>query len=382
MIKIGIFADKPFACTGFARVCDALARELAKKHMVYFFGRFGHEELSAPLEDGFLHQPYPLNAPYLYVPCVGGVWDREVVVRIINHYKIDVVFTEDDWWSIFGIGKATNFWKKPFHCLSPIDSLPIHINGMTNFKQLCNTVYVPNSAYKILKLKGINSIYLPHGVNTDVFKPSEKKLDRFCFSWIGRDDERKGLGRAILAYQKIYEKLGDSVLLIHADWTTPQGQLTKKFISLSFKNFEKRFLFSQMQNNPHSSMNSLYNLAHINLCTAKAGGFEMGVTESAAAEVPSIVTNWTFMNENIIDGKTGWLVGWDNLYSEADHGRMWANINIDKLAERMLWCYQNPDLVKEAGIQARQFVTERFNWKDVGNTLREYIEKSVENAKT
>ncbi len=30
MLNVGVFADKPFACTGFSVVCSQLSKELAK----------------------------------------------------------------------------------------------------------------------------------------------------------------------------------------------------------------------------------------------------------------------------------------------------------------------------------------------------------------
>lgn len=380
MLKIGIFADKPYACTGFARVCDALARELAKKHVVYYFGRFGHEELSRPLPDGFMHAPKPLRAPYLYVPCIGGVWDREVVVRIIKHYKLDVVFTEDDWWSATGILKATKFWKKPFHFLTPIDSLPIHRNANKLFKE-CDMIYTPNSSFRILEKRGFKATYLPHGADPLKFKPTNKKFDKFTFVWVGRDGERKALGRAIMAFKKVVDANKDIAMVIHTDWNVPQAQRTKRYLNIAFPDYKQHFILSQMQNNPHSSMNSIYNLGHANIVTAKAGGCEMGILESGLAEVPSLSTNWTYMRENIIDGKTGWLVNWSSLYEEKEYRRMWANISIDKLAERMMWCVENPEAVAQAGIQARLHITERFNWKNTANILRKYIEESAKNVK-
>ena len=370
-MKLGIFADRPVtACTGFSIVCSNLALELAKLGVsVYYFGRFGQKS-------GFAKFPDPTwTFPYFYIPCEGGVWKAKTVIEAIKHYKIDAIFSEDDWFSMDGLLEAAHVTKKPFFFLTPIDSLPIPKETIKKLR-LCTAVFTPNSSYKILRQYKVNAFYLPHGVRTEFFKPL-KKPETFTFIWIGRDEPRKALGRFIIACSEILMKT-DANILIHSDWETPSGKRTKKFLHKEFYAFGDRIFLSQMSNMRHKLMTYIYNRGHVFVCTAKAGGFEMGITESASCEVPSIVNNWTFMRENVVHGKTGWLVDWSSLERDwMGHRRVWANINIRELAKRMLWCYNNQEEVRRVGRQARQYVKEKYDWLKIAKHLLGTITKYV-----
>jgi glycosyltransferase involved in cell wall biosynthesis len=376
MLKLGIFADMPQASTGIATVCNYLAKEICKDDdlKVYYFGRFGLQELTVKPKDGFTSSPLPIPAPYLYVPCQGGVWDRELCVRIIKHYDLDVVFSEDDWFSIEGLAGACEFWNKPFHFLTPIDSLPIHPIANNVFKK-CDTIYVPNSSYKILNERKFNAVYLPHAVDCNAFKPISlrKENDKFRFLWVGRDDERKALGRTILAVEKLRKLTTKPFeLMIHTDWNTPNAQRTKMYIDLK----QLPVSGSQMSNSPHKTLVNVYNYADVNIVSAKAGGCEMSAIESAACHLPSLVTDWNFMNEYIIHGKTGFNIPIKEVITEQQYGRMWGNIDIDELCNYMLYCLENPKIVKEMGIQARINVEQKYTWTETGKELTERIKQS------
>jgi len=378
MINVGIFGDKYFASTGMANILNHLATEVCKDDdlKVYFFGRFGIQDLEYKPIDGFTPQPILTPTPFFYVPCQGGVWDRELCVRIIKHYNLDVCFSEDDWFSINGLAGACEFWNKPFHFLTPIDGLPLHINSNKVFKN-CNTVYVPNASWQIIKERGFNSIYLPHGVDDKAFQhiPLRKENEKFRFLWIGRDDPRKALGRTILAYEKMLSMSANHnvEMIIHTDWNTPNAQKTKQYIEMK----HLPVIGSQMSNNPHEEMVKVYNCANANIVSAKAGGCEMSILEAAACQVPTLVTDWNFMNEFVIDQKTGFRIPYENLITEPEYGRMWANINIGKLADTMLLCLDNPKPLNEMGIQARLHIQKNYSWVETGKELTKRIKESV-----
>jgi len=351
-MRIGVFADRPeTACTGFSIVCSNIALELAKKgHVVYYFGRFGQEK-------GFSKFPDPTwTYPYFYIPCEGGVWKERTVVNILKHYKVDCVFTEDDWFSLEGLYRGVKRHNLPFFALIPIDGLPLKPETYRELKKY-TAVFTPNSSYKVLRQHGVNAYYLPHGSRPEIFKPL-KKPKTFTFLWIGRDEPRKALGRFLIACSYVLMKT-DANVFIHSDWKTPQGKRTKLFLEKIFGYYlaKRRIILSQMRNMMHRNMTYIYNMGHVFVCTAKGGGFEMGITESACCEVPSLVNNWHFMNENVIHEKTGWLIPWSNLEEDwMGHGRVWASIDVEELAKRMVWCYYNQDKVKKAGVEARKLV--------------------------
>jgi len=383
MKTIGIFSDTFTASTGFAVVCTNLANNLSRDFRVIYFGRFGQDKEFAQ------QTSIPFDHYFEYVSCEGGVWDRELVVRILKHYdEIDYVFCEDDWFSVQGILGACQFWDKPFHLLTPIDSLPVNPMAFDTIFSGCDKVYMPNRSYEIFngktrrnfdstdavrKRQGdlLKAIHLPHGVDTRIFYP--RKVDReeeFTFVWIGRIEERKAPGRALLAFEKICDKI-DARLFMRTGWNTPLGRRIYNYII-------KRNIPVTMDSTadiPHYQMGEIYNKGDVNLCTAKAGGFEMSILEAAATGLPTIVTDWTFMNENVVNGKSGFHVPIEGLcspppaHNPVAKDRMWGNIDIDKLAETMYYCYMNQREVKSMGRWAKDYVKEEYSWEKVAKTL-------------
>jgi glycosyltransferase involved in cell wall biosynthesis len=374
-----------------AVVLRNLANELTRYARVIYFGRFGRDrefDLTTTTSPGNFFE---------LVNVQGGVWDRELVVRILNHYKeIDYVFCEDDGFSAYGITKACEFHRKPFHFLTPIDSLPVHKAIVSDVFLACKKLYVPNSSWELFNGKKrlqynssvheyagdtLKSVFLPHGVRYDSFFPFKvDRSDKFTFLWMGRMEPRKN-PRAFIEAMKIVKPHIDAIFLIRSDWRTPMGILAKDYI----KKQNLPVIFDQTEDIKHEGMAHVYNKADINISTARAGGFEMSLIEAAACRVPSIVTDWTFMNENIVHEKSGILVpveGFTNppppdpkeyRTSDIAKDRIWGNISVQELAKYMLWAYNNQEHIKHMGKWARSYVMENYDWRKIGRKLYEEI---------
>jgi len=374
---IGIYADRPTACTGMSVVCGNLAYELMMLGAkVIYFGRFGQKR-------GFAKETQ-IYDNYLYVPCEGGVWSPKTVYNSIKYYKIDVVFSEDDWFSALGLVSATRKAKVPFHFLSPIDSLPIHREAYKIF-DLCNNVYIPNSAYQLVK----NGIYLPHGLNSNQFykeEPPKWKFDRYMFCWIGRDDPRKGLGRALLALKEANEKV-DCGMLVRTDWRAWNAQRTLQYLN----GYGKKLAVArdQMTDGNQDVLRQVYSSCGAFVCTAKAGACEMSIREANACELPTLVTDWTFMNESVVHGKSGFLIPVSDIKTDIENGctgtmalgRHWGDISISSLAEAMVWCVENQKNAKAMGKWGKAWVIKQFNWKEIAKTLLSSIEEPLNKGK-
>lgn len=365
-MKVGIFSDEPNLGTGFSVVCRYFAEYLDKKSdlEVIYFGRWGQEKY-------FKRTPRKTDFPYKYVPCQGGTWNKKLVDAIIKRYKIDALLTIDDWWSIDGLLYATKSHKIPFHFMTPLDSLPIPLEAYEKFRQV-DALYIPNRSWKIIKTREkekVNVKYLPYGCDTKIFKPIPSlKNDKFTFVWIGRDEPRKNLRSAILAFEKMCNKF-DVELLIRMDWRIPTAIRTE--IYLGKKNLP--IIQEKLTRCPHGELAKTYNRGHVLLCTTKASGFELQPIEAMACEIPALVTDWNFMNEHIIDGKNGFKVPYDNLET-VSFNRVWANIDVEKLANYMeLFLKDNRKTVARMGQWARKYIQQNYKWSDSAKVLYESI---------
>ena len=366
MVKtLGIFADKPTASTGMAIVNANLAHHLCRlddELRVIYFARFGQDE-------SFAKMGLPFDG-YEVVNCVGGVWKSVLVKDIIQHYKIDIAYSEDDWFSAYGLIKATKQTKTPFYFLSPIDSLPIQYEARRIFKE-CKKVFVPNQSYRYIS----NGVYLPHAVDWTIFKPVRPKAsEKFTFLWIGRDEKRKALNRAIMAYEKIYKKY-DCRFVVRTNWG--EGTLSS-FTNRYIKNKDLPIIQDRMMDCPHEYLAHIYSACHAYICSSKAGACEMSILEANACGLPTLVTDWTFMNENVKNGKTGFLIPVESYDVRPKvkrlfgRGRIWGNISIDRLAERMIWMIENQKKAGQIGLDGLFWIREN-SWQTVAETLFDNI---------
>jgi len=386
MLTIGVFADQPFASTGFANVCRNIANELTRYANVIYFGRYGRKE-------GFDKKISLLPEQYFaYVATQGGVWDEHMCKQLIERYNIDVVFSEDDWYSIGGLANACAYHKIPFHFHTPIDSIPISKDAYKIFS-MCNVVYIPNRSWinidgkkrfnwisKDVSQRGgerIKAVYLKHGVDPTLFKPMKvERDDTFTFLWIGRIEPRKAPSRMIKAFEKL-SKVADVRLFMRSDWSTPLATQVLKYI------YRKNLPVTtdQMTNCGHGELAKIYNVADVNVVTAKAGGFELSTIEAGACGKPTIVTDWTYMSDVVVDGVTGIRVPVEGFTHPPigynDRERIWGNISVEKLYEAMLYCYTNQGAMDIMGRSAMRHVYKEYNWNDVGKKLWSYIRQTV-----
>jgi len=401
MKTIAILADRPTAATGFAVVCNNLALLLSKMSNVriIYFVRFGlwqcmdcNKKFSyienplcphcksinvSPLNSGVGHDLVSVyQREFEYIPTEGGIWREEIVNEIIKTYKPDLIFSEDDWWSVYGILSAVNKHNTPFYFYTPIDGLPLSRDAHKVFAQ-CKKVFVPNSAYKLIK----NGVFLPHGVNPLMFCPltKKKKFDKFTFLWNGRDEIRKALGRAILAFKQAYTA-GDCQMIVRTGWGMPTARSTMAYLN---HHKEIPIIKDQMRNCPHSFLRHIYGNCDTVVISSKGGGFEMQSIEAMACEVPVLCTDWTFMSEQIVDGKNGWLIPISGYhmtgnvstpYGEVDAVRQWGNISIPKLAEKMRWMITHQDKAKKMGKWARKYVIKNCSWIKIAKSLYTALE--------
>jgi len=344
-MRIGIFADRPDSLTESAIICNNIARELTDfiDRVVYFGrGNMPQGQRMAEVTDVWVNEYYEV------VNCESGNWKEDLIEQAIQRYKLDIILANDLWNNITGLLKASQKYKIPFHFLTPNDEFLIPKGALQTFKK-CAKVYIPNSSYKNVK----NGCFLPYGVDYTIFRPVfEKKSKRFTFLWVGEDNEKKDLGSAFLAFEKIIPN-ADVQLVILTNWTTEQ--LVRKTESLKKR---KMPIFFDKMIRPFHELSTVFNTCSVYLCTSKVSAWEMEITEALACGLPVLCTDAPFMNQHILNEKNGFLIPTEN-----------GNISIEKLAEKMLWFYNNPKNVIGMGMWGAGDIREKYSWKKTADIL-------------
>ncbi len=190
---------------------------------------------------------------------------------------------------------------------------------------------------------------IPPGIDTDFFTPSgkTKSLDKFIIVSVGR-----------LAWKKGYEYGIQAIAMLKANGIPIEYRI------IADGNYKQPILFAiselgledEVRIIPaHTSEDVKQQLeeAHVFLHPAISEGFSNAVLEAQAMQLPVVTTNADGLSENVQNGVTGFVV---------------PVYNVNALAERLEWCYNNKVLLLAIGKLGRQRITDNF-------TIEEQLKK-------
>lgn len=182
---------------------------------------------------------------------------------------------------------------------------------------------------------------IPPAIDTDFFTPSNtgKKTDKFIIVSVGRLAWKKGYEYGLQAVAKLKAMSIPVEYRIIADGNYRQPILFA-ISELGIEN-EVRIIPAQSPEEVKAHLNDALVLLH----PALSEGFSNAVLEAQAMQLPVVTTNADGLSENVEDGVTGFVV---------------PTYNADALAERLEWCYHNPEHMKTMGDAGRKRVTDKF----------------------
>ena len=173
-------------------------------------------------------------------------------------------------------------------------------------------------------------------------------------------EEKYGIDYLIKAVSLIKDKLENWELWI-AGTGSQKDELIKLTDSLDMADNVK-FLGRV----PHEKIPQLMQTMHLFTVTSvwECESFGVAAVEAAAAGLPVIASDLGGLSEVIIDGETGFHV-------EAR--------NIEDIAERILYLYQNREIREKLGEQARRNVIEKYVWKENAQIMLDEYNKYFNN---
>lgn len=211
-------------------------------------------------------------------------------------------------------------------CWVPVDHKPAP-TPVVEFLQETAATPIAMSHFGETELReaGLEPLYVPHGVDTNVFKPLDRREmrallnfpeDAFIVGIVanneGRARPRKAFSQSFMAFTKFRETHPDAILYLHSEVS---GERRRGGVNLS--RLASRFDIPDeavrvtdqvmFENNiPPAVMAGLYNSFDVLLNPSYGEGFGVPIVEAQACGTPVIVTDWTSMPE--LCG-AGWTVG-------------------------------------------------------------------------
>ena len=170
----------------------------------------------------------------------------------------------------------------------------------------------------------VKSVYIPHTVDTDIFKIySDEELkefrsksfddtpfkDKFVLLFNSRNARRKQSGSLIFWFKEFLDKVGHdkAVLMMHTEIKDQVGQDLEAIINfLGLTNGEVMF---STQKYPSDILAKIYNTVDCTMCVSDAEGFGLSSLESLACGTPVVSTMTGGLQEQVTDGKEFFGVG-------------------------------------------------------------------------
>lgn len=257
---------------------------------------------------------------------VEGYGNADIIRSIVRTFRPDILFYITDPRFYIWLWQIENEIRPlvPFVYWHVWDNIPLPTYNKVLYESTDVIATISKVTSHIVKnvAPNVEEIYLPHSINTEVFKRhSDEDIikfknenlsfakDKFVFFWNNRNARRKQSGSLIFWFKSFLDKVGHdkAMLLMHTDPKDPNGQDLNVIIhELGLNN--KQVLLSQ-DKLPPEHLAILYNCVDTTINIADAEGFGLGTLESLACETPIVVNMTGGLQEQVTDGKEWFGIG-------------------------------------------------------------------------
>ncbi len=174
------------------------------------------------------------------------------------------------------------------------------------------------------------------------FKPPEGPRRKRSLLFVGKLDENKGLLYLIKAFAIVLRKYPDSTLTVVGHG--PQKNYYQELVSTMNLNGKVEFS-GAVQNR---KLPEIYRSSEVVVFPSVAmEGFGLVMVEALGCECAVIASDLPATHEIIIEGKTGLIV---------------EQKNVEQIAQKILFLFDNPDIQRSLGKSGRRYVLERYDW--------------------
>ena len=317
--KILLLSDDLRMASGIATMSKELVLGTAHKYDWFQVGAaINHPEAGKVLDvSEDIRNTYGIADANVKILPWNGYGNADLIRQLINAEKPDAIlhFTDPRYWTwLYDIEHEIR-QNVPLLFYAIWDDLPDPLYNR-NFYESCDWIgCISRQTYGIIKrLSALDTkptwkpkadwqvSYVPHGINTDVYKPTEVPADfrkqilgdkeyDFVLYWSNRNIRRKQPADVIVAFKRFCDMIGKDkadkcVLLMHTQPVDENGTDLPAVIETMAP--ECNILFSDARR-PVDQLNLQYNLADATINIANNEGFGLATAESVMAGTPIIV---------------------------------------------------------------------------------------------
>lgn len=278
-------------------------------------------------------------------------YGQDVVEPNVNLEKADIAISLMDAWVCEPDMYPNVRWIPWF----PIDSEPLTEINANKVSRAYKRLVFSKHGCRMMDLAGMDYDYIPHGVDTNIFKPVDRvqaretchlPKDAFIVGMVAANvgfPPRKAFAENILGFAMFKMRHPDAILYLH----TTNGSHGEGFDIIEYLKFVGLrpgidvIISDQYQlwlGLPDNLMNALYNSFDVHLLCSKGEGFGIPILEAQSAGCPVIVGDWTSMGELCFSGwKLDKLTESEPEYTQ--YGAYWYVPHSRAIADRLELAY-------------------------------------------
>ena len=329
-IKVLTLGDHPLLPSGVGTQCNYIFRALLDTGRYEIFSLGG--AMNIPEEHlNNLQIVDEYEGAWKILP-VNGYGTQDLIRSIMFTEKPDIMWLMTDpryyeWlWMIEPEIRA----NMPIVYYNIWDNLPYPLFNRKFYESNDHLACISKVTYDIVKhvAPDTDSCYLPHSVDTDIFKKREPEevesfrqmatkanngafSGKFLFFWNNRNARRKQAGSLIYWFNEFLNIVGrdKASLLLHTDPHDVHGQNLEAILE-DFDLTDGQVFISRGKMSAQD-LSFLYNLADCTINISDAEGFGLATLESLACETPIIVNMTGGLQEQVTDGQEWFGIGVD-----------------------------------------------------------------------
>lgn len=235
-------------------------------------------------------------------------YGMDVVTHHSERFKADIVITLIDAW-VMEPQRLTPRWVPWF----PVDHDPLPPPVADRVRESYQPLVFSKHALASCDAAGIQAHYIPHGVDTNVFKPVDRKTARdrlkiadgkFLVSCVMANKglpSRKAWPQQLEAFAGFVRRHPDAVLYLHTITDQSMGGVNIREALDSFGVPKDNVLIADqyrlMTGIPDEVLANIYSASDVLLNCTMGEGFGVPILEAQACGCPVITGDWTAMSE-------------------------------------------------------------------------------------
>jgi len=337
-------ANSPLSPTGYGQQSGLFVPRLAEHYNIAASANYGQDGYpikwnGVPILPGFSSDPGNISLPFHARHWFDGDPAGGLTVALMDVWPFDP-----------GIARQLRL-----ACWVPVDHQPAP-PSVEQFFIRSGAVPIAMSRFGERMLGRLDPLYVPHGIDTTIYRPHPKKEtrelvglpeDAFLVGMVAANKgrpSRKGFSQAFQAFAEFQSRHENAFLYLHTTISPQYGEgedLTALIEALGvpadsvLTSDQYRLMFNP---HPSESMAQIYSTMDVLLNPAMGEGFGITPLEAQACGTPCIVTNFSAMTE--VCG-AGWKVGhtpyWTGLKS-------WqATANVPEIVQSLEAAYSLTD---------------------------------------